>query len=95
MDLHSWGEGIYKEFGCYIQNGRPTRTSYITHGTRFSVLRQLQSGVSGGGEVFRENERMHLYGRVLSLFTWNPHNTVNRPCAQWLVTSDSLQPHGL
>ena len=56
MNLHCWGEGIFKEFGCYIQNGRPTRTSYITHGTRFSVLRQLQSGVSGAG---RYSERMN------------------------------------
>ena len=33
---------------CCIQNGRPTRTSCITHGTRFNVTWQLGLGVRRG-----------------------------------------------
>ena len=56
---------------CYIQNGQPTRTYCIAHGTLLNVI--YQPGWEWGLE---KNGYMHMYDWVPLLFIWNYHNIV-------------------
>jgi len=92
------GKGIIREFGLDMYT-----LLYLKWITNKHLLNSIANSApcyvaTWIGRGFGENGYMYMYGWVLSLFTWNYHNTVNQPSVSSVqfscsAVSDSLRPH--